>query len=161
MSFRKLSPNLKSHPIIVYSGGLKALFALLERPHLNTQKQAASALRDICANPDYKLKCAEEGGIDATIMLMRQPEQALQALGMAALRHLSTNDALKRTILDRRALRPALKCAQHKNEDLHLQCAGLIANESELQINQVRMVEDGCVVGLVDLAYSHNDEVQQ
>ena len=29
LSFRKLAPNLKSHPIIVYAGGFKALFHLM------------------------------------------------------------------------------------------------------------------------------------
>jgi hypothetical protein len=67
MCFRKLSPNLKSHPIMVYAGAFKALFHLLKSSNVNTQKQAAAALRDICANPDYKLKCAEEGGIRALI----------------------------------------------------------------------------------------------
>lgn len=54
MCFRKLSPNLKSHPILVYAGGFKSLFHLLKSTNINTQKQAGGALRDVCANSDYK-----------------------------------------------------------------------------------------------------------
>ena len=63
MSFRKLAPNLKSHPVLVYAGAYKALFHLMKLPHQNTQRQAAAALRDLSANPEYKLRCAEDGGI--------------------------------------------------------------------------------------------------
>ena len=78
LSFRKLSPNLTAHPVIIYAGGFKALFHLMKSVHFNTQKQAVSALRDLTANSDYKLKCAEEGGITALITLARQPEDVLQ-----------------------------------------------------------------------------------
>ena len=67
LSFRKLTPNLKSHPPLVYSGAFKALFRLMELPNLNTQRQASSAVRDLCANPENKLKCADDGGIEALI----------------------------------------------------------------------------------------------
>jgi hypothetical protein len=78
LCFRKLSPNLKSHPVMVYAGVFQALFHLMTSTNINTQKQAASALRDICANPDYKVKCAEEGGIQALIRLSRSDEEQLQ-----------------------------------------------------------------------------------
>jgi len=83
---------------MVYAGGFKSLFHLLKSTNLNTQKQAAAALRDLAANSDYKLKCAEEGGIEALIELSRHPEDQIQALAIAALRHLSLNDTLKGAI---------------------------------------------------------------
>lgn len=78
LSFRKLSPNLKSHSVMVYAGAFKALFRLMSLAHLNTQKQAASALRDMCANPEYKVRCAEDGGLPALVQLIRQPDEELQ-----------------------------------------------------------------------------------
>ena len=110
LCFRKLTPNLKSHPPLVYSGAFKALFRLMELPNLNTQRQASSAVRDLCANPENKLKCADDGGIEALIKLVRQPEEQLQALALAGLRHLSTLDSLKQPIVQARAVRPL--CAQ-------------------------------------------------
>ena len=56
LSLRKLSPNLKSHPVIIYAGGFQVLFRLIEHSNFNTIKQAAAALRDLCANPDYKVR---------------------------------------------------------------------------------------------------------
>lgn len=161
MSFRKLSPNLKAHPVLVYAGAFKALFRLVGMPHLNTQKQAAAALRDLCANPEYKARCAEDGGIPTLVNLLRQSDDLLQALALAALRHLSADDILKHPILQERALRPALRAISSNIEDIHLQCAGLIANMSELPENQITMVEESTIVGLVTLAYSKNVEVQQ
>jgi len=55
LSLRKLSPNLKSHPVIIYAGGFQVLFRLIEHSNFNTIKQVAAALRDLCANPDYKV----------------------------------------------------------------------------------------------------------
>jgi len=161
LCFRKLTPNLRSHSVLVYSGIFKGLFQLLTLPNINTQKQAASALRDICANPEYRLRCAEDGGIPALIALCRQPEEQLQALALSALRHLSLQVSLKKPMLDERCLRPVNRAITTQNEDVHLQSAGLIANLSELQENQVLMVEEGVVLGLNTLAYSTNDEVQQ
>ena len=138
LCFRKLSPNLKAHPIFVYNNGFKALFHLLQNSNLNTQKQAAAALRDVAANPEYKLKCADDGGIDALITLARQPEVQLQALAIASLRHLSTEEKLKDVIVGARALRPIVRCVtSSSNEDIHLQAAGILANLSELPENQL------------------------
>lgn len=162
MSFRKLAPNLKSHPVLVYAGTYKALFHLMKLPHQNTQRQAAAALRDLSANPEYKLRCAEDGGIPAMIELVRQQaDEELQALGLAALRHVSMEDSLKQMIVQERALRPALKAIASNNEDIQLQCAGLLANLSELAENHIAMVEDSAVVGLVTLSFSRNSEIQQ
>ena len=78
--------------------------------------------------PLYKLpkefaaeKCADEGGIEALIKLVRQPEEQLQALALAALRHLSTLDSLKQPIVQARAVRPALRAITNTNEDIYLQ----------------------------------------
>lgn len=56
LSFRKLSPNLASHRGICYGGGLKALFYLLKAKDFKTRRQAATALRDLCAHADHKMK---------------------------------------------------------------------------------------------------------
>lgn len=54
-----------------------------------------------------------------------------------------------------------LKSIKNINEDIHLQAAGLLANLSEASENQVVMVDDGVIGGLVNLAFSSNPEVQQ
>jgi hypothetical protein len=46
-------------------------------------------------------------------------------------------------------------------EDIQLQVAGILANLSELHENQVTMVEESACVGLLTLAFAHNDEIQQ
>jgi hypothetical protein len=161
LSFRKLTPNIQSHSIIVYSEGFKALFQLLSMPNLTIQLQAAAALRDLSANPDYKLKCAEDGGIPILINLIRQTDEHLQALGLAALRHLSLDPLLKVPIVQERALRPILKAISCNIEDIQLQCAGLLGNLSEALENQVVMVEESVCMGALALAFAKNDEIQQ
>lgn len=56
LSFRKLSPNLASHRGMCYGGSLKALFHLLIVKDFMTRRQAATALRDLCAHADHKTK---------------------------------------------------------------------------------------------------------
>lgn len=56
LSFRKLSPNLASHRGMCYGGSLKALFHLLKAKDFKTKRQAATALRDLCAHDDHKTK---------------------------------------------------------------------------------------------------------
>ncbi|CAM9748222.1 unnamed protein product, partial [Choristocarpus tenellus] len=54
LSFRKLSPNLASHRGVCFGGGLLALFHLLRVKDTKTRRQAATALRDLCAHADHK-----------------------------------------------------------------------------------------------------------
>lgn len=56
LSLRKLSPNLASHRGICFGGGLEALFHLLKAKDFKTRRQAATALRDLCAHADHKIK---------------------------------------------------------------------------------------------------------
>lgn len=56
LSFRKLSPNLASHRGMCYGGSLKALFHLLIVKDFMTRRQAATALRDLCAHAHHKTK---------------------------------------------------------------------------------------------------------
>ena len=56
LSFRKLSPNLASHHGMCHGGGLEALFHLLKAKDIETRRQAATALRDLCAHVDHKQK---------------------------------------------------------------------------------------------------------
>jgi hypothetical protein len=46
--------------------------------HFIFYRQAATAMRDISANPDYKGRCADDGGIQAMILLTRHPVEQLQ-----------------------------------------------------------------------------------
>jgi hypothetical protein len=161
MSFRKLTPNIKSHAVMVYAGAYKALFQLVSMPQLLIQLQAAAALRDLCANPDYKLKCAEDGGIPVLITLLRQQDEHLIALALAALRHLSLDPLLKAPIVQERAVRPILKTIALNIEDIQLQAAGILANLSELHENQITMIEESACMGLLTLAFAKNDEIQQ
>lgn len=161
LSFRKLGPNVKSHAVIVFSGGYKALFKLLSMPHLLIQMQAAAALRDVVANPDFQLAFAEEGGIPVLVALLRQSDEYLTALALSALRHVSQHPLLKHPIIQERALRPLLKTIGLNVEDIQLQCAATLANLSELLENQVTMVEESSCIGLLTLAFAKNNEIQQ
>ena len=118
LSFRKLTPNIKSHSAIVYQNGYKALFHLLRSSNINTQKQAAAAVRDLTANNDYKTRCSEDGGVEALTTLLRQQDETLQSLSLAALRHLTVLDSIKQEVLAHRALKPILRAAMSLNEDL-------------------------------------------
>lgn len=64
LSFRKLSPNLASHRGMCYGGGLNALFYLLKAKDFKTRRQAATALRDLCAHADHKMKVGSHIPID-------------------------------------------------------------------------------------------------
>jgi hypothetical protein len=179
-------------------------------------RQAATAMRDLSANPDYKRRCADDGGIKAMIILTRHPVEQLQALAFAGLRHLSVEESLKGPIVKQvkkinkfvysissallncfllviylfsvliwlvymdidfcnphvvileikhhhhqAGLRQVVRCAPSGSEDIQLQCAGLLANLSEMVANQVPIVDEGGGIVLVGLASSQNEEIQQ
>eukprot|EP00953_Heterococcus_sp_UTEX-ZZ885_P035587 18364-Heterococcus_DN1.PRE.6 len=138
LSLRKLTPNLASHSGICSKGGLPALIKLLGVRDLKTRLQAATALRDLSAHPDHKLLFAQEGGLVAAVALGLEREVELQVLAVAMVRHLALHTDLKRECVQVGALRPVVRCVRWANEDLQCQCAGVMANLSEDQLNQVR-----------------------
>jgi Armadillo/beta-catenin-like repeat len=137
LSLRKLTPNLASHSGICSKGGLPALIKLLAVRDLKTRLQAATALRDLSAHPDHKLLFAQEGGLVAAVALGLEREVELQVLAVAMVRHLALHPDLKRECVQAGALRPVVRCVRWANEDLQCQCAGVMANLSEDQLNQV------------------------
>ena len=66
-----------------------------------------------------------------------------------------------RVIVTTGALGPILKAAQVRNQDLQLQCAGVLANLAENIENQISIVEAGGTGPLVLLGGVQNQEVQQ
>lgn len=189
---RKLAPNLASHRAIIQNDGYKALFQLLvySNPGLKRdeiRKYGASALRDISANPEFKLRCFEEGAVQELIALARDEDEELQTLAYSTLRHLSlahdirdrifstdpklsafdANDSMTRsTNKNRKILRCIMKASKIPNEDLHAQIAGFLANMSESMRNQSMMIEEGMATCLFNLAFTTYDgnksaEVQQ
>jgi len=67
LSFRKLAANLRAHPPMFANKALDTLFYLLKVLDMKIRRQAATALRDLAANDEFKLQYAKEGGIDALI----------------------------------------------------------------------------------------------
>lgn len=166
VSFRKLTPNTESHQEIVQRGGLEALFDLLlvrDSKDVPTRRQAATALRDLSANQSVRSTFAEKNGIEAMVRLSGATELSLQSLAAATLRHLSTEDDLKRPIVEAGALPPTLRNASRApHEDLKCQVAGLFANLSENLENQISLVSNGCVTVLCAICHGeHNREIEQ
>ena len=85
------------------------------------RQQAAMALRDICANPRFKTKCAEEGIIDTTKKLLRSDDEVEQTLALAIARHLSIDNDLKRPIVLSGLAKLAIRCAEHSANKPDLQ----------------------------------------
>lgn len=67
MSFRKLGPNLRAHAGLFANKGMATLLFLIKVLDLKTRRQAATALRDLAANDEFKVQYASEGGIEALI----------------------------------------------------------------------------------------------
>ncbi|KAF1331179.1 Vacuolar protein, partial [Globisporangium splendens] len=158
LAFRKLAPNFASHRGIIYEGGLKMLFFLLQVKEVNIRRQAILALQDITANNEHKRKYVEEGGLRALITFLRDADIPLQAPTLAAFRHLSLSHAkIKQQIVECGALRPLLRCMNNsntKNLDLQCQCTGLVANLSEYLANQTKIADEVLTSALVTLAFS-------
>eukprot|EP00940_MAST-03C_sp_MAST-3C-sp2_P002171 g2171.t1 len=160
---RKLSPNFSSHESIINSGGLASLAFLAGDRDAKVRQQSAMALRDIAANPRFKVQCAQGGVIETTKSLLRSDDEVEQTLALAIARHLSIEDSLKREIVTSGLAKLAIRCAErsaHK-PDLQCQSAGLFANLAENMANQVTLVEQGITPSLVMLGRVKNDEVMQ
>lgn len=61
----------------------------------------------------------------------------LNCLAVAALRHLSMHQELKRPVVDKAALPPVIRSLQWANDDLRCQAAALMANLSENQVGSL------------------------
>ena len=79
---------------------------------LKIQRQAATALRDLAANAQWKMKFVEEGGLRACIALARDDEVDIRCLAIASLRHLSLNDRIKRKIVEEGGLPPIIEAGR-------------------------------------------------
>lgn len=66
--------------------------------------------------------------------LAKEKEVDLNCLAVAALRHLSMHQELKRPVVDKAALPPVIRSLQWANDDLRCQAAALMANLSENQV---------------------------
>jgi hypothetical protein len=174
VAYRKLSPNIRSHAHFMMVDTFPALFHLLESSlkyqnmdsmtTLNIRRNAAHALVDICSNPDYKLTCSEQGGIEVFLALAKDEDIPLQSLAYNCLRHLSMIPELQFKIImmqSKKILRRMIKSARHVDDNLHIQISGLLGNISENPSNHAPMIEDGIVTTLVNLAFSSLLEVSQ
>ena len=166
LSFRNLTPNKHSHDKIVRTGGVEALLTLLnvrDSKEVPTRQQAATALRDLAANPMLRLTLAEKSSLEAMVRLSgTSRDSTLQMLATATLRHHSIVDELKRPVVEHGALPVAVQNAMHKNEDLQCQIAGLFANLSENLENQIDLVSSGAIPVLAELSHiDANLEIQQ
>ena len=83
---------------------LVPLFFWIFVREIKIKRRAATALGDLAANAQWKLKFVEEGGLRACVSLARDDDIDLQCLALAALRHLPLNDRIKHKIVEEAAL---------------------------------------------------------
>ena len=84
----------------------------------------------------------------------------MQCLAVAALRHLSLNDRIKRKIVEEGALQPLIAAGTTTNNiDLQQQISGTMANLTENARNQVTIVEAGGLQCSVSLVAQGQDKV--
>ena len=160
ISLRKLGGNTKSSDIIRRKG-FSNIFELLKSDEFATQLNAATAIRDLCANNDVKVPFARDGGIDQLVEVSKRKDNKLQILTISSLRHLSLCDVLKEDIVKSGALQICIRCISYATEDLKCQVAGLISNLSECTANHTSMLQLGVMSCIVSLVKSDNSEIKQ
>ena len=133
----------ENHATMLKVGCLPCLFRLLGAPGLAVQRQAAAALKSLCANVDNKPFIADNGGIPAIISLLRAQDVELQTMAAGALRHLSLHLPVKTQFVAESGLPPLFEACKIQHEDLQLQCAGALANLSENTKNQTVLGRPG------------------
>ncbi|KDO22841.1 hypothetical protein SPRG_11978 [Saprolegnia parasitica CBS 223.65] len=126
---------------------LPCLFRLLGATGLAVQRQAAAALKALCANAVNKPFITDNGIIPAIILLLRAQDVELQPRAAGALWHLSLHLPV---ICRRERSCPLFKAC--KFEELKLQCAGALANLSENTKTQKVLVAQGSLHALMELA---------
>ena len=162
LCYRKLSPNVASHKGVVMDGGLPPLFKLSKAPFLEARIEAAIALRDFAADPEYKLMFGEEGGVRVMIDITLEEDIRLQCLSMAGLRHLSLNDDMKVLIVEQDGLTPIFSRCTTTDAELQRQCIGVVANLTERVKNQSIMARHQLgFSSLVTLSSVEQDCVQE
>jgi len=117
--YRKLAPNLGTHPAIVNypdprnmcKVGLHPLYGLAQLRDQRIQAMAAAALYYFASNHQFKVAFAESGGLRVMISLAREENREMRLIGCGALRHLSLATRLKKAIVDEGGLGPLFENA--------------------------------------------------
>ena len=117
--YRKLAPNLGTHPAIVNypdprnmcKVGLHPLYGLAQLRDHRIPEMAAAALYYFASNHQFKVAFAESGGLRVMISLAREENRELRLIGCGALRHLSLATRLKKAIVDEGGLGPLFENA--------------------------------------------------
>ena len=138
------------------------MLILTQTTELETNRQAAAAMRDLASNINYKAIMAEEGCLTRAIELMRDNDLQLRILGAGAIRHMSINTRVKRPIIQEGALGPIFAAIEDELQDVDLirQCAAIIGNIAENGENQIILVKDGLLPRLIHLGSFPHVEVQ-
>ena len=80
--FRKLSPVLSNHELIISRKGLGPLHTLTMTQDIDVNRQAVAALRDMASNLNFKAIMAEQGCLKRAIDLTRDPDLQIRTLAM-------------------------------------------------------------------------------
>ncbi len=117
--------------------------------HRAARAQAATCLRDLSANPTFKLKIVEAGGVRAAISLMKSEDSlALRSMGMCTLRYLSLKPIIKPKVVQAGGLPAACLLANHNVTsplamDLQTHVAGFLVSMAERMESHLTMVASG------------------
>lgn len=158
-SLNILSFNAKTHSFIV-KDGLSAVHLLMQSNDTVTSSNAATSLRNTCANGKYTNKIVKQGSISELINLSRRENLELKQLAMESLKHLSTvaDEILRRAIVESdNLLGAAIQCIATctTNADLHRTVAGMFASLSECNECHeclAKLVSGGIVPALIALS---------
>ena len=129
-----MKPVIANHDVIIGTDGLEPLQFLTRSHDLESQRQAAAAMRDLATNINYKAVMTEEGCIVRAIELGKNSDLELRILGLGTIRHLCINTRVKRPFYDQGGLSPVFMGVEDSVQDIDLlrQCSAILAITSQM-----------------------------
>ncbi len=162
LSMNKLSTNFFYHNELLTYGALHIILNLAKlKNNLIAARQAASALRRLSSNREFKVSIANEGGMQLAVDLLYSDDVILKILAAGTLQHLSISSRLKYLMCSAEMFKAMTTSVLNtSNENLLLHCAGTFSNISEHPKARELLWEVQVVDSLVAMAQFPDPRVQ-
>lgn len=147
--------SILNHEFFASKGGLQSAIALAHSKDLNTQRQAAAALRGLSATSGIDTKIVQEGGLEPLVNILTSQvhNETLQEV-TACLCNICLSDENKFKIVKSGAVAALIECMQSEDILVSVQSIACLASLAEIQENHDFLFNEGCIPPCVEIMRS-------
>jgi hypothetical protein len=162
MCLNKLASSFFNHDQIMESGSLHTILNLAKlKNNVSAARQAASSLRRLSSNKEFKQVIVQQGGLIVATALLEYSDTPLKVLGAGILEHLSIASTLKNFMCENGVLEAVADCIRTaENEDVMFHCARTLLNIAEHSQARNSLWDDSVICCLLKMASHPSQRIQ-